>query len=113
MRQSKYGARKVSVDNIRFDSKAEARYYERLKVLKRAKQIADFDLQPEFIIHDGFERDGKKYRATKYRGDFLVTHLDGRQEVVDVKGVKTQVYEIKKKLFLDRYRDLTLVEEMA
>lgn len=113
MRQHKYGAKKAIVDNIKFDSQAEAKYYSKLKLLKRAKLIVDFEIQPEYIVYDGFVRDGKKYQPIKYRGDFLVTYPDGRIEVIDVKGMKTPVYEMKKKMFTDRYRDLVLVEVTA
>jgi hypothetical protein len=107
---TKYGAKKTVVDNVRFDSKAESEYYKQLKLLKRANEIQDFELQPTFVLHDGFVLNGKKYQPIKYKGDFLVTHLDGRKEVIDVKGVKTQVYDMKKKMFLNRYRDYSFLE---
>lgn len=112
-RAHKYGARKTTIDGITFDSVAEARRYQQLKLLKRAGDITDFTLQPEYVIYDGFTRDGKKYRPIVYRGDFLITYPDGRQVVEDVKGVQTEAYKLKKKMFVDRYRDLTLVEVSA
>lgn len=100
---TKYGAKKVEVDNIRFDSKAEALYYQQLKLRKRAGEVMDFYLQPEFIILDGYTYKGKKVRPIKYRADFKVYHANGVVEVVDVKGFKTKDYGLKRKMFLARY----------
>jgi hypothetical protein len=37
MAENKYGNKKTIVDGIKFDSKAEAKYYEQLKWLKAGK----------------------------------------------------------------------------
>lgn len=42
---SKYKNKKVVVDNILFDSKKEANYYTKLKILKDAGKITDLELQ--------------------------------------------------------------------
>lgn len=74
--KSKYNNEKTEVDGIIFDSKKEARYYETLKILKRAGEIKDFSLQPEFIIQEGFTTDyGEKVRPIKYIADFKVEQL--------------------------------------
>jgi len=111
---SKYGARKTMVDNIKFDSAAEARYYQRLKLLKRAGEIKDFELQTEFILQDEYRtRDGKKRQPIKYKADFVIEHLDGTKEAIDVKGVLTPVYRLKKKMFEYRYPEWKLTEVSA
>lgn len=110
---SKYGARKTTVDNHKFDSRAEAIYYSKLKLLKQAKQIRDFELQPVFVLLEPFRKNGKAYRGIKYIADFRVTHLDGRIEIVDVKGMKTAVYQMKKQMFEQKYPELTIVEVSA
>lgn len=107
---SKYGARKVMIDNISFDSKAEAQYYRQLKLRKAAKDIKDFELQPAFVLVEPFRKNGKSYRGIKYIADFRITHLDGSIEIVDVKGVRTDVYKIKRTLFEQKYPDLTITE---
>jgi len=112
-RGHKYGAKKTTLDGFTFDSKAEATYYLELKLLKKAKKILDFELQPRFELLPPFTKNGVKYRKTEYVGDFLVTHLDGSREVVDVKGKKTPVYEIKRKMFEYRYPELTIKEVSA
>jgi len=102
---TKYGAKKTSVDNILFDSKAEAEYYIGLKMLQKSGKVKYFELQPEYVLLDPYPdpATGKMIRAIKYRADFLVRYPDGREEVVDVKGVRTETYKLKKKLFESRY----------
>ena len=100
---TKYRAKKTVVDGIRFDSKAEAMYYLYLKSEKQQGRIKEIELQPEFVIIDEYEINGRKQRATKYVADFRVTYADGRVEVIDVKGVKTPVYKLKKRLVESRY----------
>ncbi|AMD23134.1 DUF1064 domain-containing protein [Listeria monocytogenes] len=101
--RSKYNAKKVVIDDIKFDSKAEAAYYQQLKLLKMSGEVVSFDLQPEFILQDSFVKNGKKYHAIKYRADFLVLYKDGHEELIDVKGMLTKEFRIKQKLFELRY----------
>lgn len=107
---SKYNSRKTSVDNIMFDSLAEASYYKRLKLLKKAGEIKDFELQPTYILQAAYKRGKRKVQPITYKADFLVTYPDGRQEIIDVKGMKTAIYRMKKKMFEYRYPDLEIVE---
>ncbi len=39
-----------------------------------------------FLISNGVSLVGPKGKRLYYRPDFIVTHLDGRRELVDVKG---------------------------
>lgn len=110
-RKSKYGNRKVEVDGHVFDSNAESKYYQQLKWLEEHGEILFFRLQPRYRLQDGFEKDGKKHRPIDYIADFEVHHLDGSIEVVDVKGVLTDVFKIKQKLFENKFpHKLTLVK---
>ena len=99
---SKYKNKKVVVDNILFDSKKEANYYTKLKVLKDAGKISGLRLQEKFILHPSFKLNGKTYRAITYVADFVYKDDKG-MHVVDTKGYRTQVYKIKKKLFMKRF----------
>lgn len=101
--RSKYNAKKVVIDNIKFDSKAEAAYYQQLKLLKLTGEVTSFDLQPEFTLQDSFRKNGKLYRAIKYKADFLVRYSDGHEELIDIKGMLTKEFRIKQKLFELRY----------
>ena len=108
-RKHKYHAKKCEVDGIVFDSYKEARRYQELKLLQRAGKISGLTLQPEFVLQEAFERDGKKYRAIKYVADFQYVQ-DGKVVVEDTKGYKTKEYLIKRKMFLKNYPDIEFRE---
>ena len=107
-RKSKYNNQKTIVDGIKFDSKKEAEYYCQLKLLKQAGEIKDYRLQPRYELQPAFEKNSKKYRAITYIADFAIINNDGTTEVVDIKGVETQAFKIKKKLFEYMYPELNL-----
>ena len=91
----KYNAQRTEVDGFVFDSKREARRYQELQLLERAGQIEHLELQPIFDI----SVNGQK--ICKYIADFRYMDLaPGSAGVVveDSKGVKTDVYKLKKKL---------------
>lgn len=99
---NKYKNKKVVVDNILFDSKKEANYYTKLKILKDAGKITDLELQKKFILQDKFTLNSKTYRAITYVADFVYKE-NGQVHVVDTKGYRTETYKIKKKLFMKRF----------
>ena len=112
--RSKYGAQKVNIDGERFDSKREARRYQELRLLERAGEIRDLKRQVKFVLIQaqrepdtigprGAVKRGKIIeREAAYIADF--TYYEGEQYVVeDAKGMKTDVYKLKKKLMLERY----------
>lgn len=110
MSYNKYHNKRPEVDGIKFDSNKEANYYCELKLMQRAKLIAGFDRQVKFELLPGFSRGGKKYQPITYIADFYIQYPDGHYEVVDVKGYKTQVYLLKKKMLLYRYPDIIFRE---
>jgi len=90
-RANKYGAKPTVVDSIRFHSKRESERYSELKLLQRAGEIYDLTIQPKFPI----VVNGKKICV--YIADF--SYIEDRRVIVeDVKGAKTALYSIKKKL---------------
>ncbi|MBO1515027.1 DUF1064 domain-containing protein [Metabacillus bambusae] len=99
----KYGNKIVVVDNHKFDSKEEAKYYDQLKWLLQAKQIKSFKLQPKYLLQEAFKKNGKTFRKIEYIADFEIHNLDGSIEVVDVNGVETEAFKIKRKLFEMKY----------
>jgi hypothetical protein len=105
---AKYNNKKTVIDGITFDSKREADYYCELLFLKKAGRIKDIELQPEFVLQDGFKKLGKKYRPIIYKADFKVTYPDGREEIIDVKGMETKEFKIKQKMFEARYDEYSL-----
>ena len=105
---SKYNSKKITIDGITFDSKDEAMYYNALKIRKVKEEIKNFELQPKFILIEGFKKDGKTYRPITYTPDFTIYHNDNSIEYVDVKGMTTQQGELRIKLFNWKYRDKKL-----
>lgn len=103
MARSKYNNKKIEVDGIVFDSKKEAQRYKELYLLVRAKEISCLILQPRFVLQDRFVYGGRVQRKIEYIADFKYKEKDGTEVVEDVKGDKTPVYMIKKKLFLKKY----------
>lgn len=91
-KRMKYRNVKVEIDGIKFDSKKEAAYYGKLKLLKKSGEIVDFTLQPRYDL----AMNGVKLGF--YKADFLVTWKSGNVQLVDVKGMKTPIYNLKKKL---------------
>jgi len=104
MAYSKYRNKKTIVDGIPFDSKKEARRYQELKLMTRGGLIKKLELQPEFEILPAYRRNGKKIEKIKYIADFkYIDTKRGITVVEDVKGFKTDVYKLKKKMFLYKY----------
>jgi hypothetical protein len=81
-KRSKYGNRAVVIDGIRFDSKAEAAYYELLEWMRLDGVLRP----PHFLLQVPFRLPGN----ITYRVDFQVFHVDGSVEFIDVKGVLTR-----------------------
>jgi len=115
--RNKFGAKKVTIDNIKFDSKAEAKKYQELKLLLRAKKIKNLNLQPKFKILDSaiYECNFTKNNKTKisdlyYTPDFAYTTLDNKIIIIEVKGVKTEAYQIRKKMFLNLMKSYEVSE---
>lgn len=108
---SKYHSKKVIVDGIEFDSKKEGKRYQELKLLEKVNEIRDLQLQKVFELQPAFKKNGKTYRKTTYKADFYYFSIkDNKYIVEDVKGFKTEVYKLKKKMFEYKYQDLELRE---
>jgi hypothetical protein len=94
---SKYRNRKTTVDGITFDSAKEARVYGQLKIAEKVGAIRGLTLQPVFKLQVG------RVNCGVYRADFSYEKLVGdewKPIVMDVKGVLTPVYRLKKRLML-------------
>lgn len=99
--RSKYHATPTVVDGFRFASMAEARRYRELLLMQRAKQIHNLELQPPFDL----KVVGAKgvVRVGRYVADFRYDLPTGESVVEDVKGVKTALYRLKKKMVEAQY----------
>lgn len=98
---NKYKNKKTTIDGIKFDSKLEARRYNKLKLMEQTGLIKDLVLQPKYELLKSFKRRGKLYRKVTYIADF--TYFDNeknRQVIEDVKGFETKDFKLKLKFFL-------------
>ena len=109
MARNKYRAKRTTIDGMTFDSKAESRRYKQLKLLERVGDIEHLECQPRYVLEEGFKNTGLDGKARKiqpiaYIADFKYYDKQrGVWIVEDVKGKRTEVYRIKRKLFLKRY----------
>jgi hypothetical protein len=92
-RRNKYGAKPVHIDGHRFDSQAEAKYYLRLLLMVKVEQVTYFLRQVPFHLPGGI----------RYLVDFQVFYTDGRIEYIDVKGHRTAMFVVKKKMVEAHY----------
>lgn len=109
MRQ-KYNAKRTTRNGYNFDSLLEADRFQQLTLAEKAGEIADLTVHPTFELQPAFtDQTGKKHRAIIYEADFyyLDTATD-RFIIEDVKGYTTDLFRLKLKLFLYRYRDADL-----
>lgn len=107
-RHSKYGNLKTEYNGYIYMSKKEADYAQELdynrKERRIGKRVVSFTRQVPFQI----TINGKK--ICKYLTDFKVLYADGHEEIIDVKGVRTQMYSLKKKLVEAQY-GITIIEK--
>ena len=101
--RNKYRAVKTEVDGIIFDSKREAARYMELMLLQKAGEISHLELQPSFdcIVNEK--------KICSYHADFRYFTANGCV-VEDVKGVRTEVYRLKKKLVEALYPGVKIQE---
>ena len=98
IRPPKYHNTPTEIDGIRFDSKAEAKRYLELKALEATGKIAWFSRQPSFLLPGDI----------RYMPDFCVCDSQGLIWMEDVKGVETEAFKLKKRLWDEKYRGLEL-----
>lgn len=104
---SKYGNKKVVVDGITFDSKAEARYYEKLKdsgesFLPLSEEY--WVMQKMIPIQTACELvTGEKIQSVRYKADFVKYKNGQIIKVVDVKGYQDALSVLKMKMFAKTY----------
>lgn len=96
----KYNNQKTIIDGQKFDSKKEAARFKELYILQRQGYIKNLQLQVKFELIPK----QKGEHACFYIADFVYTDNEtGKTIVEDVKGMRTEVYKIKKKLMLYFY----------
>ena len=102
---NKYRNKKVIYNGITFDSIKEKNRYIELKILERAGLIKNLKLQYEFELQPTFILNNKKIRKISYIADFYYLDNELNDYIVeDTKGMRTDVYKIKKKMFEFKYK---------
>ncbi len=104
-RRGKYHNRFTEVDGITFHSRKEALRYQELKLLEMAGEITELELQPRFAIRWPLD---ERVKICDYIADFRY-YQNGRLTIEDVKGIRTGVYRLKKKLMQAAYK-ITILE---
>lgn len=98
----KYRNKKTQIGMYVFDSIAESKRYKELALLEKAGQIKGLELQPKFLLQEGFKKNGKTYRKIEYIADFMYIE-NGKVIIEDVKGMETDVFKLKRKMFEYKY----------
>lgn len=107
---NKYNNKKITRNGITYDSIKEANRHCELIWLEREGEVSQLQRQVKYeLIPSQYENilslNGKykkvcTERACFYIADFVYLDKNGLTIVEDVKGIKTEVYKIKRKLML-------------
>ena len=81
------------IDSIHFGSAKEGRYYGELKLRQQAGEVLCFLRQVPIHLPE----------QTRLVIDFLEFHTDGSAHFVDVKGMATETFKLKKRQVEDLY----------
>jgi len=109
-RPHKYGAKKATVDGVKFSSKREAKRWLELQLLSKAGEIKDLRRQAKIALlgrHDIIRT--PTGRAAYYVADFIyIDNRTGLEVIEDAKGFKTKEYLLKKAILAAQ--GVTIVE---
>lgn len=89
----KYRNQPTTVDGIRFDSKREARHYQKLKLEQQCGLVSYFLRQCPIHLPGG----------TRLVIDFVVVMADGSIRYQDAKGRETEAFKIKRREIQHHY----------
>lgn len=100
LKESKYHNKWVEVDGIKFPSIKEAERWKTLRLMERAGEIVGLNRQVKIELVPK----SNLFRAVYYVADFVYfDKKTGKTVYEDVKGVRTDVYKLKKKLLYWRH----------
>ena len=100
LKESKYHNKWVIIDGIKFQSEKEGKRWQELRMLERAGEITLLARQVKIELVPK----SNLFRAVYYVADFVyVDKRTGKTVYEDVKGVRTDVYKLKKKLLYWRH----------
>ena len=107
-RQGKYNATSQQYNGRTYHSKKEAAYAQELDLLLKAGEITE--IIPQYKV--SLDVNGR--HIANYYCDFFVTYKDGSQQLIEVKGFRTEIYRLKRLLleatFLEENPGITFLE---
>lgn len=97
---------------IKFRSKKEACYYDKLMLMETQGTVRKIKLEVEFLLKPGYtdSHTGERFRGLRYIADFVFEQKDDkgnwRERIVDTKGggkrgTETKTFIIKRKLMAE------------
>lgn len=95
-KKNKYHNRRTEYNGRMFDSAHEARTAQELDNLRKAALPADRVVDVQYQVPFPIVVNGEK--ICRYEADFVVTYADDHVQVIDAKGVRTDIFKLKKKL---------------
>lgn len=112
--EGRYRSNKVVYDGITFDSELEGKYYiDILKPEKELGNIRDLKFQVPYQLIPSFFKGNKKVLGINYVADFTYVDNKGTQHVIDVKGMETEGFLLKEKLFNYFSKNSVFLEPVA
>lgn len=99
--KNKYSSVRQTYRGNSYHSKAEAKYAMYLDQRVKDKEIKGWKRQVKVELFGE-----NKSHICNYYCDFLVEHLNGKMEYIEVKGMATAVFRLKKKLMEDKIKGL-------
>lgn len=115
MIKTKFGNKRCTYNNIKFDSLAERDRYIELRAMELSGKISGLIVHGKGLTYtlvagfkyQTYQGETKTHRAITYIPDFGYFE-NGRWILEDVKGQVTDVFKIKHKLFCLKYPELVL-----
>lgn len=90
-RVGKYGAKQVTQDGHKFSSKLECAVYNLLLDMEKRFMLSNIKLQPSVYL---------THARIRYVPDFSFVNKKGETEYVEAKGQETDVWRIKRRLWM-------------
>jgi len=86
----------VSANGVKFDSKLEYSLFQIIPSIFEVERQVKFSLLDKFTFYE------KAIRQIDYIADFVINR-NGHRYVIDAKGIKTDVFAMKEKMFIAKY----------
>lgn len=96
-RRNKFNAKKTEYNGVTYDSQFEAQVAARLDHQCQAGVIRSYDRQ-ETVRVTAFDAQGKEHLLCTLRVDFVMYMPDGRKVLLEAKGMRTPLYNLKRKM---------------